>query len=113
MRAAAEMEDGTEKAAVTPGPLAPARELLGEMLVLFGQPAAARKEFEATLEREPNRFRSLYGAAHAASLAGDRIAARRFYSQLSKTCTRADTPVRPELAEARRAAPPVPATKGN
>ena len=29
MRAAAELEDGTEKSAVTPGPLAPSRELLG------------------------------------------------------------------------------------
>jgi len=31
MKSAAELEDGTEKSAVTPGPLAPARELLGEM----------------------------------------------------------------------------------
>jgi Tfp pilus assembly protein PilF len=108
MREVAAMEDGTEKAAVTPGPLAPARELLGEMLLIAGQPAAARKEFETTLEREPNRFRSLYGAAHAASLAGDRIAARRYYSQLLRICTRGDRPLRPELAEARRAAPPVP-----
>jgi hypothetical protein len=113
MREAAKMEDGTEKAAVTPGPLVPARELLGEMLLLLGQPAAARKEFEATLEREPNRFRSLYGAAHAASLSTDRIAARRYYSQLLRICTRADTPVRPELAEARRAAPQVPAKRGS
>ena len=33
MKSAAELEDGTEKSAVTPGPLAPARELLGEMLL--------------------------------------------------------------------------------
>ena len=33
MRLAAELEDGTEKSAVTPEPLAPARKLLGEMLL--------------------------------------------------------------------------------
>ena len=52
-------DDGrrTEKAALTPGPLAPARELVGEMLLLMNQPAEALKEFEATLQHEPNRFR--------------------------------------------------------
>ena len=104
MREAAALEDGTEKAAVTPGPLAPAREQLGELLLLMKQPAAARQEFDATLKREPNRFRAVYGAAHAASLAGDRVAARRYYAQLLKICARADTPGRPELIEARRAA---------
>jgi hypothetical protein len=105
MREAAALEDATEKAAVTPGPLVPARELLGEMLLLLKQPAAAQQEFEATLKREPNRFRALYGAAHAASLAGDRAAARRYYGQLVKVCTRGDTPGRAELAEARRGSP--------
>ena len=63
MQAAAAMEDGTEKSAVTPGPLAPARELVGEMLLQLNQPADALKEFEATLKKEPNRFRALSGAA--------------------------------------------------
>ncbi len=84
MRAAATREDATEKSAVTPGPLAPARELLGEMLLLTKQPAEARKEFEATLKKEPNRFRAVYGAARGASLSGDRAAARRYYDQLSE-----------------------------
>ena len=103
MRAAATMEDGTEKAAVTPGPLAPARELLGEMLLLLKQPAAAKNEFEATLKKEPNRFRALYGAARSSSLAGDRVAARRYYDQLVKICERGDKPGRPELVEIRKA----------
>jgi tetratricopeptide (TPR) repeat protein len=103
MRAAAELEDGTEKSAVTPGPLAPARELLAEMLLELKRPAEARKEFEDTLKREPNRFRSVYGAARAASLAGDRAAAGRYYAQLLKICERADKPGRPELATARAA----------
>ena len=71
MRAAAAREDATEKNAVTPGPLAPARELLGDMLLELKQPAHALKEFQATLKKEPNRFRAVYGAAKAASLAGD------------------------------------------
>ena len=76
MRAAADMEDRTEKAAVTPGPLAPARELLGQMLLQLAQPSEALKEFEATLKKEPNRFRAVYGAATAAAQAGDRARAR-------------------------------------
>jgi len=103
MRAAAVMEDGTEKAAVTPGPLAPARELLGDMLLELKHPAEARKEFEATLKKEPNRFRALYGAARSASLMGDGAAARRYYDQLIKICERADKPDRAELAAARQA----------
>jgi tetratricopeptide (TPR) repeat protein len=103
MRAAATLEDSTEKAAVTPGPLAPARELLGEMLLELKEPAQAQKEFEATLTKEPNRFRAVYGAARAAALAGDRIAARRYYAQLLRICERADKPDRSELAAARQA----------
>jgi hypothetical protein len=103
MRRAATLEDSTEKNAVTPGPLAPARELLGEMLLELKDPAAARKEFEATLKKEPNRFRAVYGAARAASLMGDRVAARRYYDQLLKICVRADKPGRSELADARPA----------
>jgi hypothetical protein len=101
MRAAAALEDGTEKSAVTPGPLAPARELVGEMLLQMDQPAEALKEFEATLEMEPNRFRALFGAARSASLAGDREKARRYSGALLKTCDRADKPGRPELEQAR------------
>ena len=103
MRAVAGLEDSTEKSAVTPGPLAPARELLGEMLLEFKHPAEARKEFEATMKKEPNRFRAVYGAARAAALMGDGAAARRYYAQLLKICERADKPDRAELAAARQA----------
>ena len=103
MRAAAAMEDRTEKSAMTPGPLAPARELLGEMLLQLEQPAAALAEFEATLKKEPNRFRALYGAATAATLAGNRVKARGYYGQIVKLCEQGDTPGRPELQEARLA----------
>ena len=104
MRAAAAIEDGTEKSAVTPGPLAPARELLGEMLLQTDQPAEALKEFEATLVKEPKRFRATFGAARSAALAGDPQKARTYSGALLKISDRADEPGRPELEQARRMA---------
>jgi hypothetical protein len=103
MKTAAELEDATEKSAVTPGPLAPSRELLGEMLLQMNQPGPALEQFEATLKHEPNRFRALYGAARAAQLKGDREASRRYFRTLLKVCARADQPGRKEMAEARSA----------
>src|SRR5215472_16681149 len=103
MKAAAEMEDGTEKKAITPGPLAPARELLGEMLLEINEPSQALEQFEATLKKEPNRFRALYGAAHAAQLSGNRDASHRYFSELLKTCEHADKPGRAEVLEANKA----------
>jgi tetratricopeptide (TPR) repeat protein len=99
MRSAAEEEDGTEKNAITPGPLKPAREQLGELLLELNQPAPALKEFETTLVQEPNRFRAIYGAAHAAKLAGDTEKARMHYQHLLLICQKADSD-RPELQEA-------------
>ena len=104
MRAAAEHEDATEKSAITPGPLAPARELLGEMLLQLHEPAAALREFAATLQKEPGRFRALAGAARAAAESGDRSTAARYYARLLQSCDHADEPGRPELVEARRVA---------
>jgi hypothetical protein len=102
MKVAAELEDGTEKSAVTPGPLAPARELLGEMLLQMNQPAQGLEQFEATLKKEPKRFRALYGAAHAAQLSGNRDASQRYFRELLQVCGHADKPARPELIEAER-----------
>jgi tetratricopeptide (TPR) repeat protein len=103
MRAAADREDATEKNAITPGPLAPARELLGEMLLAAHQPAEALAAFETTLSHEPNRFRALAGAATAASGAGDRAKAAKYYAQLLKLGAHADRPGRPELLQAAKA----------
>src|SRR5207249_6465311 len=97
LEGAAALEDTTDKSAITPGPLAPAHELLGEMLLEANQPAKALKEFEATLKKEPNRFRSLYGAGRAAESAGDRAKARSYYSDLIKICERGDQNARTEL----------------
>ena len=100
LRAAADVEDATDKAAVTPGPLAPARELLGYMLLDAGRAREALAAFEATMKKEPNRFRGVYGAARAAEAAGDRGKAKTYYNQLLQIARDADT-ARPELMSAR------------
>ncbi len=102
MRQAADAEDATEKSAVTPGPLAPARELLGEMLLEAKQPEAALVAFESTLKKEPNRFRAVYGAARAAESSADRKKAAEYYRKLLDICRRADAPVRAELEQAKK-----------
>ena len=104
MRDAADREDRTEKAAVTPGPLAPARELLGEMLLQQTQPKAALAEFQKVMAKEPNRFRAVAGAAAAAAASGDAALARKLHAELVQICARGDTPGRAELETARRAA---------
>lgn len=103
MKSAAQLEDGTEKSAVTPGPLAPARELLGEMFLEMKQPAQALEQFEATLTKEPGRFRALYGAGRAAQLSGKREASQKYFAELLKVCERMDKPGRPEIMEAQKA----------
>jgi tetratricopeptide (TPR) repeat protein len=99
MREAVALEAATEKHPVTPGPIAPAHELLGEMLLALEQPAAALAEFESSLATEPNRFRSLYGAARAAELAGETEKARSVYEELIALSGNAASE-RTELADA-------------
>jgi len=82
MSAAADAEDKTDKHAVTPGPLAPARELYGFMLLERGMAKEALVAFEATKIKEPNRFNGFLGAAQAAEKLGDRIAAKANYQKL-------------------------------
>ncbi len=100
MRAAADAEDKTEKATVTPGPPAPARELYGAMLLDHGLAADALTAFEATLAKEPRRLGATAGAAKAAEKAGDVAKARQYYAAVVALAQNAD-PVRPEIADAR------------
>ena len=103
MELAADLEDRTEKSVVTPGPLSPARELLGEMLLEMNNPTKALVQFEETLKKEPRRFWSLYGAAHAAQLSGRSDLSRKYFGELLTVCARSDKPGRPEIKEAREA----------
>ncbi len=84
MREAAAREDATEKSAVTPGPLAPARELLGDLLMSMGRPADALAEYRRTLVKEPRRFRCIDGARRAALASGERAAAARYAIDLQE-----------------------------
>lgn len=100
MRAAADLDDATEKNPVTPGSILPAREQLGELLLELGRPAEALKEYRTSLKRAPRRLASLYGAARAAQRAGYDPAARRYYAELLETTKGAEEPL-PEVEEAR------------
>ena len=100
MRAAADLEDTTEKHPVTPGAILPAREMLGDLLLEVSQPAPAMKEYQAVLRGSPNRFNSLYGAARAAELSGDPKQAKSHYQKLAALCYQSDGS-RPELQRAR------------
>jgi tetratricopeptide (TPR) repeat protein len=82
LREAAKREDATEKHAVTPGPLVPAREVLAYVLLEKGDTKSALREFEAVLAKEPNRLRALSGAAQAAERSNNRKKAKEYGSKL-------------------------------
>jgi hypothetical protein len=103
LQEAADAEDATDKSAVSPGPLAPARELVGEMMLDAGKPKEALAAFEATMKKEPNRFRGIAGAMRAAEAMGDRAAASTYARQLLAVVTAPDS-TRPDLERARRLA---------
>lgn len=100
MRSAADLEDSTDKHPVTPGPVLPAREMLGDLLIELKQPLKALKEYEASLKESPNRFNGLYGAASAAELAGDVGKAAAFFRNVTAMCPRGDAE-REELRHAK------------
>ncbi len=90
MRAAAELEDSTDKHPVTPGAILPARELLGDLLLEAGAPAEALQAYELSLTAAPGRFNSLAGAVRAAEAAGERARAGEHYARLEALCARSD-----------------------
>jgi hypothetical protein len=72
MRRAADDEDATEKLPVTPGPIVPAREQLGYLLLEQKHSGLASKEFKTALANAPGRRGALQGAAQAAELSRHR-----------------------------------------
>ena len=99
MRSAADMEETSEKAAVSPGRILPARELLGDMLRESGHPAEALAAYEASLVNDPKRFRSVYGAGMAAAASGNTGKAKDYFGRLVQMADA--TSARPELLKAR------------
>jgi tetratricopeptide (TPR) repeat protein len=100
MRAAADGEDASLKHVAMENRLFPFRELLGELLLETGQPAAALSEFETALRQTPNRFRAFWGAASAADAAGEHQKAAEYYGKLVELTKNADSE-RQEIREAK------------
>jgi len=100
MREGADLESASDKHPVSPGYVAPALELLGDMLMEMKQPAQALQAYEGSSKREPNRFRTLAGAARAAEQSGDAAKAKAYYAELTKLAAKSDG-ARPELARAK------------
>ncbi|MGC2413559.1 MAG: hypothetical protein WA459_12775, partial [Stellaceae bacterium] len=94
-RAAADLDATMDKHPATPAAVQPARELLGDLLLQINDAKGALKEYEQSLQSEPNRFRSLLGKARAAKQAGDAAASRDAYQKLVALSAQADAD-RPE-----------------
>jgi hypothetical protein len=100
MNLAADMEDKTEKSPVTPGEVIPANELLADMLLQLDKPAEAFIAYEADLQKHPNRFNGLYGAAVAAEKISNFDKANYYYKQLLAIANSPNSN-RPELEKAK------------
>jgi tetratricopeptide (TPR) repeat protein len=83
LRQAADEEDGVEKLPLTPGPIVPAREQLGDLLLTLNRPQQALQEYRAALVAAPGRRGALAGAVQAADLVGDVQLASRMRAILS------------------------------
>jgi len=97
MRQAADLEEASEKRPVTPGPIVPARELLGDLLLELDRPAEALDAYRVALTESPNRFNSLAGALCAARRSGEQNVAERYARQLPRAAADSKSR-RPEFA---------------
>jgi len=100
MKKALRQEEATGPPSGPPGLIKPAHELFGEILLRLGKPDAAAEQFQIALLRQPNRARSLLGAARAAAKSGDRHGAAVAYRKFLDQWQQADEGL-PELSEAR------------
>ena len=100
MRAAADLEDGSEKHVAMENRLYPMRELLGDLLREQGQASEALTTYEASMKNTRERLRGFYGAAKAAEASGDKQKATTYYAELVRLTKNADTD-RPERTPTR------------
>jgi tetratricopeptide (TPR) repeat protein len=100
MKRAAALEEEMSPPSGPPTLIKPAQELCGEILLRAGRAQEAAAQFTAALARQPNRARSLLGAARAAARGGDRRGATEAYTSLLRVWRQADADL-PELREAR------------
>ena len=97
MRRAGDLEAATDKHAVTPGYVLPARELLGEMLLTLELYEEALAAFEATLGESPGRLNSLHGKARALAAMGAKDQANAVINEILAMTSNADPDARPWL----------------
>ncbi|WP_292529728.1 hypothetical protein [Methylocystis sp.] len=110
LSAAADAEDKTEKHPVTPGPLAPARELYGAMLLERGMAKEALAAYESVIKKEPNRLGAYIGAVKASAKEGEAAKGKQYMARVFALTKDADTK-RPEVIELRAIkSKPAPAT---
>ncbi len=102
---AARAEQALDPPSGPPHPLKPALELYGEALLAAGRPAEALRQFEAALDRTPDRPQALLGAARAAAAGGRAESAQAHYATLARIWSGAD-PGHPGVEEASRSAAP-------
>ena len=102
MRAAADLEDSSEKHVAMENRFYPMRELLGDLLMEQGQAGEALKTYEASMKNARERLRGFYGAAKAAEALGDKQKATTYFTELLRLTKNADTD-RPEIRAAKQA----------
>jgi tetratricopeptide (TPR) repeat protein len=90
MKRATTMEEEMSPPSGPPSLIKPSHELFGEILLGANHPKEAGQQFETSLQRQPNRARSLLGAARAAAQSGDTKAALEAYSKLVRQWNQAD-----------------------
>jgi tetratricopeptide (TPR) repeat protein len=100
MKKATALEEESSPPSGPPILIKPTHELFGEILLRASKPAEAAEQFKVALQRQPNRARSLLGAARAAAQSGNQSAAQTAYAALIDQWKQADDGLS-ELREAR------------
>ena len=100
MKKATAIEEQSSPPYGPPNLIKPSHELFGEILLRAGKPAEAAEQFKTALLRQPNRARSLLGAARAAAQNGNQAGALTAYAKLIEQWKQADDGLL-ELREAR------------
>lgn len=96
MRAAADQQDKLGQYEVD----IPARELLGDLLIMLHKPEDALAEYIVALQLSPNRLNGLLSAGAAAEASNKPQMAAKFYANAARNTNNAATSNRPELLHA-------------
>jgi hypothetical protein len=100
MKVASNLESKTSKAAVTPGEIIPADELLADLYLALNKPKEALETYKINLNGHPSRFNGIYGAAKAAQNLNDIEQATYYFQELIRLSVKTNS-TRPEVSEAK------------